>query len=223
MIGRKQRSLEFAADWQKRIDDASHLLEPLQEYLQWHWNEAEQIHVAEHPELKGGYERRPTIGLRLQLEGGKTLAIRPGYAKPWTGWTLEETARGEAKSYHPGKLLNNVTTLELLGPGHLFTIMLKEGQPAKRTGWIYDLDSAWDNLRLVFRTAHDLLTDPMHLFSKQADKCCCCNKALTEVESRCRGIGPECIRKFATFQSDKPPSAVDKYRIKYREETGFWK
>jgi hypothetical protein len=50
------------------------------------------------------------------------------------------------------------------------------------------------------------------VFSRQADKCCCCGKALTDVVSRTRGIGPERIRMFG---------AVAKYRQRYLQETGF--
>jgi hypothetical protein len=45
-------------------------------------------------------------------------------------------------------------------------------------------------LRAILDTAHDLLMDPAEVFSRQADKCCCCGKALTDVVSRTRGIGP---------------------------------
>jgi hypothetical protein len=66
---------------------------------------------------------------------------------------------------------------------------------------------------------HDLLMNPWALFSEQADRCCC-HKELTDIESRSRGIGPECIRLFTSFRC-RPPTAVDKYRQKYLAETGF--
>jgi hypothetical protein len=77
-------------------------------------------------------------------------------------------------------------------------------------------------LRTILDTAHDLLMDPADVFSRQADKCCCCGKALTEVVSRTRGIGPECIRMFGSFtEFAERPDAVAKYRRKYLQETGF--
>ena len=63
--------------------------------------------------------------------------------------------------------------------------------------------------------------DPMGVFSRQADRCCRCSKPLTDVVSRTRGIGPECIRLFRCFDLDAPPTVVDKYRRKYLVETGF--
>jgi hypothetical protein len=49
---------------------------------------------------------------------------------------------------------------------------------------------------------------------------CCCRKSLTDPVSRTRGIGPVCIRLFKPFEL-APPTAVERYRAKYLEETGF--
>lgn len=50
-------------------------------------------------------------------------------------------------------------------------------------------------------------------WSEAEQTCCCCRKPLTTVESRTRGIGPECIRMFKIF-GEPPPSKVEKYRQK---------
>jgi hypothetical protein len=62
--------------------------------------------------------------------------------------------------------------------------------------------------------------DPMHVFGRQAERCCCCRKPLEEVESRTHGIGPECLRMFNVF-GEKPPNKVEKYRQEYLKSTGF--
>jgi hypothetical protein len=112
--------------------------------------------------------------------------------------------------------------LELLGPNKLMTLTLREGKPPK-AGWTpYDPDVRATRLRTILDTAHDLLMDPADVFSRQADKCCCCGKALTDVVSRTRGIGPECIRMFGSFtEFAEQPDAVAKYRQQYLKETGF--
>jgi hypothetical protein len=64
--------------------------------------------------------------------------------------------------------------------------------------------------------------DPADVFGRQADKCCCCGRALTDVVSRTRGIGPECVRMFGSFaEFAERPDAVTKYRQQYPKETGF--
>jgi hypothetical protein len=70
--------------------------------------------------------------------------------------------------------------------------------------------------RALEAKAHDLLADPMRLFSEQKDHCCCCGKALTDPVSRTRGIGPECARFFGCW-SLKPPTKVERYRQEYLE------
>ncbi len=112
-------------------------------------------------------------------------------------------------------------TLELLGPGKLLTVTLTEGKLPRSGSVFVDMGKNVVNLNTILSTAHDLLMKPMMVFGRQADRCCCCSKVLTDVVSRTRGIGPECIRLFRCFSVDTPPTAVDKYRQQYLVETGF--
>ncbi len=201
-------------DFQKRLAARNDVFDPLRELVQWHFADAERIKLVERP--VPGYERRPTIGLRLQLPGKKTLAIRPGWSPP-----RRRHAEDAADPRRFGKLHLDAVTLELLGPGKLLTVTLTEGKPPRSGNVFTEMRQNVVNLDTILSTAHDLLMDPMEVFSRQADRCCCCSKPLTDVVSRTRGIGPECVRKFGCFKLDNPPTAVDKYRRKYLVETGF--
>lgn len=201
-------------EFQERLAAHNGMLDPLREFMQWHFADAERIKLEERP--LPGYERRPTIGLRLQLPGHKTLAIRPGWSPP-----RHRHAADPADPRRFGRLQLDSVTLELLGPGKLLTVMLAEGTPPRSGSVFKDAGKNLGHLATILETAHDLLMNPMEVFSRQADRCCCCSKPLTDVVSRTRGIGPECIRIFRRFNLDRPPTAVDKYRQKYLVETGF--
>ena len=201
--------------WKQTLLSHHDVFDPLREYLEWHFADAERIKLEERP--VPGYERRPTIGLRLQLPANLTLAIRPGWTPPRLRYSDDPA---DPRLF--GRLHTDVVMLELLGPNKLMTLTLREGEPP-RAGWTpYNPDVRATRLRTILDTAHDLLMDPADVFSRQADKCCCCGKALTDVVSRTRGIGPECIRMFGSFtEFAERPDAVAKYRRKYLQETGF--
>ena len=74
-----------------------------------------------------GYERRPTIGLRLQLDGNKVLAIRPGWRSPGTYSRLDGVQYNPAR-YFPGDIVPGIVSLELLGPGKLLSSEAVQGQ-----------------------------------------------------------------------------------------------
>lgn len=186
---------------------------PLQEWLQWHWNEAEQVRLMERPEDLDGYLRRPTIGLKLDVMPDMVVAVRPGWKLPRPRLTPT------------GKLLPEITTLELLREkgGKLLTIRLQENRLPRLSGMVYlgSPKGHWkDHLHEMEQMAHGLLMDPMHVFGQQAERCCCCHKTLEDIESRTRGIGPECLRMFNVFGA-KPPDKVEKYRQEYLKSTGF--
>src|SRR6516165_335489 len=107
--------------WKQTLLSHHDVFDPLREYLEWHFADAERIKLEERP--VPGYERRPTIGLRLQLPCHKTLAIRPGWSPPRC-----RHADDPADPRRFGRLQLDSVTLELLGPGKLLTVTLKEGE-----------------------------------------------------------------------------------------------
>jgi hypothetical protein len=194
-------------------------LDPFREYLEWHFMDAELVKLAEKPQDEDGYLRRPLIGLRLQLPDNMTLAIRPGWTPKYN------TFEGDKLVAHPGKLKTYIIELELLGPGKLLRLRLQESMAPRIMGSIY-VNSCRKHLQIMVETARDLLLNPTAVFARQADKCCCCGRSLDQVESRTRGIGPECLRMFSVFSGVmKAPTAVERYRQEYRQQyeaaTGF--
>lgn len=197
------------AGWQDVLDSRAAVLSPLREYLSGYFGAAD-----EPPE--GGYKRRPNLGLRLGLEGGKTLAIRPGW-RP----ASRRRITGGWEVTRPGELDPSRVELELLGPGRLLATHLTPGRlyPGRV---LLNMAKNREHLRLVADAAHAFLLDPMATFAAggQADHCCSCGKPLSDEVSRTRGIGPECVKRFAYFMAP-PVSAVERYRLDYYRDTGF--
>ena len=98
--------------------------EDMSNYFQWVDEEKKAGLVA-----KGkvpAYNQRPTMGLRLELPNSVSLAIRPD----WEEGDLVRDANNNRQLVkgrwlrEPGKVITDSITLELLGPGKLFTIRL---------------------------------------------------------------------------------------------------
>jgi hypothetical protein len=135
------------------------------------------------------------------------LAIRPG-------WTPPRRRYGDdpADPRLFGRLHTGVILLELLGPNKLMTLTLREGEPPK-AGWTpYDPDARATRLRAILDAAHDLLMDPAGVFGRQADKCCCCGRALTDVVSRTRS---PCMRGHHKAGSERATSKNLFYFVRY--------
>jgi hypothetical protein len=155
----------------------------------------------------GGYGRRPLIGLRLAVGDRKSLTCKPG----WTParWRYASGAKVLAQ---PGRLHLDRVLIELVTPGLKLKMTITED--GVRLGGF----SCWgdqplllDDIKCVGRTFHRLIADPMATFAAQSDTCCCCGKALTDITSRLRGIGPECFKYFAHAEV-----AAKAVRLKYR-------
>jgi hypothetical protein len=73
------------------------------------------------------------------------------------------------------------------------TIRLDGGRPAVL---LYG-PTIRDDLGRIAATIGDYLDDRRAVLARSCDRCCICDKYLTDPQSRGRGIGPECIRKFA--------------------------
>lgn len=160
----------------------------------------------------GGYGRRPLIGLRLAVDDRKSLTCKPG----WTPAKWRHLDGGHVRE--PGRLHLDRVLVELVTPGLKLKLTITED--GVRLGGFScrgDGHLLLDDIKLVGRTFHRLIADPMATFAAQSDNCCCCGKALTDITSRLRGIGPECIRYFA--HAERTTKAV---RRKFRTLDDEW-
>ena len=139
-----------------------------------------------------GYERRPTIGLRLQLEGNKVLAIRPGWRSPGKYSRIDGVEYDPAR-YFPGDIVPGIVTLELLGPGKLLSLKLSRDKVRLVGSVSLDMNENSERLHMIVKAAHSLMMRPWETFEASAtlaDRCCCCRKHLTDLTSRSPGYRP---------------------------------
>lgn len=205
---------------QQKADTLIPFHQDMSDYFAWVKEEAESARAkAGKP---AGYDRRPTIGLRLQLEGNKVLAIRPGWRSPGKYCRLGGEKYEPARHF-PGDIIPGVVTLELLGPGKLLSLKLTTDKVQLFGSVSLDMKENGDRLHMILKAAHSLMMRPWETFegsASLADRCCCCRKLLTDLTSRSRGIGPECITKFKYFSEPSP--VVKKYRRQYRNIDDPW-
>lgn len=179
------------------------------EFLASHFQAQEALRG--YPE--GGYGRRPLIGLRLAVDDRRSLTCKPG----WTPakWRC---AGGPAFLAEPGRLHIDRVLIELVAPGLKLKMTITE-DGVRLGGFSYrgDRHLLLDDIKCVGRTFHRLIADPMATFAAQSDRCCCCGKALTDITSRLRGIGPECIKYFAHAEV-----AAKAVRQKFRSLDDEW-
>ena len=154
---------------------------------------------------ENGYPRRPLIGLRLELPSGKNMTCRPGWSK--------------SVGAKQGQLFFDRVDLELLGPGKLLCLCVHEDGVKLRGKVFTDMRKNETNFRLLYKTLYDLLADPGKTFARQQDHCCCCGRGLTDITSRLRGIGPECIRYFGNAES---LAAAVRLKPQYRSLDAEW-
>lgn len=184
---------------------------------------------------EGGYTRRPVLGLRLRPDDTQTLAIRPHWTPPhsgnlrdgngeavWEGVLGDASRRKYIYVDHPGKLDTEVICIELLDKKQrLLGLTLSANAPPKPTYVRWDMDINRQSIRTITDLLHGLLIEPEATFaqSAQSNHCCCCGRGLTDVVSRTRGIGPECIKSKSYGYFSLPPiSAVEKYRLDHRDD-----
>lgn len=179
------------------------------EFLSAHFQNQEALRGC--PE--GGYGRRPLIGLRLAVDDRKSLTCKPG----WTPakWRYADDAHVLAQA---GRLHIDRILIELVSPGIKLKMSITED--GVRLGGFScrgDRHLLLDDIKCVGRTFHRLIADPMATFAAQSDRCCCCGKALTDITSRLRGIGPECVKYFAHVEN-----AAKAVRRKFRSLDAEW-
>lgn len=119
------------------------------------------------------YLRRPQLGLRIERPNGFVVTAKPG----WSG-SLKEVKW-------------NCTQIELLQDRKMLSMIIGEDQ-ARLTRYFRN---DWKtHLEIVYSALFKLVVDPNSLLSEHYDRCMCCGKKLTDISSRLRGIGPECIK-----------------------------
>lgn len=159
------------------------------------------------------YERRPQIGLRLDAGTASTLTCKPGWTPP--RWGREDGVRVLRT---PGKVHIDRVEVELVAPRIALRMTVTEdGVRLGRCRLYFDHRKNADNIELVAATLHKLVSDPMAAFAEHRDNCCCCRRALTDITSRLRGIGPECIRYFSHVEE-----VARIVRQKYRDLDAEW-
>jgi hypothetical protein len=161
----------------------------------------------------GGYGRRPLIGLRLAVDDKKSLTCKPG----WTPakWRCTDSP---AVLTEPGRLHLDRVHVELVTPAVKLKMTITE-DGVRLGGYSFrgDRPVLLDDIKCVGWTFHRLIADPMAMFAAQSDNCSCCGKALSDITSRLRGIGPECIKYFA--HAERTAKAV---RRKFRSLDDEW-
>jgi hypothetical protein len=161
----------------------------------------------------GGYTRRPPIGLRLSVDDRRLLACKPGWTPVKRGYANRVPVVRE-----PARLHLDRVQVELVTPGLNLTLILTEdGAELGRCALYPDHAKNAENIKLVARTLQKLLADPMSAVAAQSDNCCCCGKPLTDITSRLRGIGPDCVRYFAGAEG-----IAKAVREKYRSLDAEW-
>jgi hypothetical protein len=216
-VGKRRRRAFDETTMSEILEASRPVLVPFREYLSEYLAWMEEEKQKEAPSV--GYGRRPLIGLKLELPDDKALAIRPRWHPPGSV-KLEPGVYAPV----PGRIDPKVITLELVGPGKLLALTL-DGTEVKRGRAYYDMDINRKFVKAITDAARSLLLDPMATFSTQSEYCCKCGKPLTDLTSRTRGIGPECIRYFRWFAEVPPPKSVERFRLlaaaEYLADTGF--
>jgi hypothetical protein len=127
------------------------------------------------------FRRKPSLRLRVALPSGAHLVLEPKWVKPRArglGSVDASTIRGEA------------VTVRRDRPWAPFSMTLT-ADGATSAGISRESP---DYCRLVVAATQELCSNPLGVFARSTDHCCICGRALTDELSRCRGIGPECIK-----------------------------
>jgi hypothetical protein len=210
-------ALSLWYDTEAQIQAQADKLDALREYAQTFFLDAVNTICTEKGWDTPQYVRRPTLGLQIDCDFGMHLAIRPA-------WELPRGKPGHRQGF--GIVITEKLDLEVLGEksGVFLHVRLREGALPKLRHLTGDDIMRYYAMNALNQKTHDLLVDPMSLFSQQSERCVCCHKTLTDPVSTTRGIGPECIRLFQAFLLT-PPSKVEQYRHRcsqeYLAETGF--
>lgn len=172
----RQRVIE---EWERRDQQLDALLSPRQSTLVD--LAAAACHFFEDCAAGRTYSRRPSLGFRLHADGSPFawVSLYPAWDSRLR--TLKPT------TVHIDFLVQRSPQCSPCDE----LCMTVEGERIQRSkcSVLY----AEESLLRLLDTAHAFLVDPAAVFARSADHCCVCRKALTDGQSRARGIGPECL------------------------------
>jgi len=173
---------------------------------------------------EGGYLRRPLIGLRIPI-WKSIITAKPGFEKPRKEF-IQSSERIDGvwnklpepryRPAQPGRLLLGRVELELVTPRLECRLAITE-DGAKCLSFWPDPQRNLNNMKTVASALYKLIDNPSAVFSAEAERCCNCGKPLTVATSRLRGIGPECIRFFSSFEQ-----IAAEVKAKYRSLDDEW-
>ena len=131
------------------------------------------------------YTRRPPFALRLP-HGDYVFVIKPTICQMNKVVTL-------ADGLH-------IESLRVLDDRHSSSVLdvLVFPDSIRKTGWMCDYSLSLDAAENLVELTKYFLLFPDEVFARSKDRCCCCGKSLTDEISRCRGIGPECLKDVTT-------------------------
>lgn len=135
--------------------------------------------------LYSGTARRPSLRLPSPPDGW--VMLRPGKNRPVIVCEMV-VERFLTYPYSCEKALPHVEISVEIGAS---------GPRWKRWGCGEALGRSDAALERMVGVMQDFITDPDAVFSRSAGRCCLCQRALTDEVSRGRGIGPECVQKYA--------------------------
>ncbi len=192
-------------EFNERVGQEAELFEPLRSWMEDYFG------LASFGET---YTRRPTLGLRVYAGHDLYLAVRPG-------WNPVKNV-----------IFPATTILELIPEGKKPLLTLCCCSLVKLRGSIFkSSDLNEQNLWTMKTIVKKLLLSPEKTIadSAQSGRCVCCRRALTDVISRTRGIGPECVKWYGDLLGStnhqltayRRQHEVEEDKKNYLAETGF--
>jgi hypothetical protein len=161
----------------------------------------------EHSKLKV-FHRRPPFALRLP-HGDFIFVAKPTTNKCNGIVTISDGIHIESLRVADDRRLGSTLNLTI------------KPMSTRKTRWLSDYAKSIDAAENLVELTKYFLIFPQLVFAKSKDCCCCCGRHLTDEQSRCRGIGPECL-KVATelwknWVDTPPPQSQQKWRSIYEE------
>lgn len=127
------------------------------------------------------YYRRPPFALRLP-HGDYVFVAKPTISVSGGIVTLTDGLE--------------IESLRVLDDRHSCTVLNITVRPdeIRKTRWKCDVSLSVDAAENLVELSKFFLLFPDQVFARSKDRCCCCGKPLTDEQSRCRGIGPDCLK-----------------------------
>jgi hypothetical protein len=152
---------------------------------------------------KKEFERRPNISLRLVMEGqpaGKLILV-PRWAKRYfslfdqamSGQRRTAVHTADCTMVHCEMMVEEEKEIDGKPAARLRRLLtVNVGGPFHGPGLMHL--SALEDFQRVLATMRVFVVDYHKVLSRSRQNCCICGRKLTDELSRCRGVGPECIK-----------------------------